>query len=230
VAFTQIAHAVANGNPATTPSRDITGANLIVVELSSATTSNAPSDGVNTFLPLTQYSGFFTSSRFWYCVNPVTSTTYQVSTTAGSIGFITLEAWSGAATSQTPNDNGTVNSGAPYQPGSITTLVNGSLVLTALICPIQDPSSVSVDLGFVVDEVGASGATNVATVVQSAAGAINPTWTCTVDPSLADVLIAAFAPTASFDAATFPWGQQERPAHYSKVTLIDSGPKPGESL
>ena len=139
------------------------------------------------YATLTAYSvgGATATAQFYYAIPTSSniSTTFTVST-AGS-AFLTsyIAVFGGTRTATLPLESGSPqgNSGTslPIQPGSVTPLLNGDLVVTSLA--FFPGTTVSVNNGFTItDQLPGVSGTNfggaLAYLVQATAAAINPTW------------------------------------------------------
>ncbi len=121
------------------------------------------------------------SNQICYAVNPTPSGSQTV-TISGTVSAVVFAAFSGVDTSS-PFDqqNGFQNcSGSTCPPGSITPSANNELVVSSLCW--TDAGNSSIDSGMtIIDQIPLVGGVNygavLAYIVQTSAGAINPTWT-----------------------------------------------------
>lgn len=175
-----------NGGGLTTGSLDCTGANLIVVFIgtykdwyaSSMTDSNS-----NTYTACTKYSGSAQAGQFWYCRNPsgsLSALTFTVTGVSGNINlysFFGIMAFSGGATSTLDQQNGTIDSTDPLQPGSITPSQNNALVVMGIFDYANGASPTTTGGTYYgVAKSGNIGMGGSAWTVQTSATAINNTW------------------------------------------------------
>lgn len=185
----------------TTSAIDTTGANLIVLAVAGNNTALTVSDNKgNTWTALTNHAvggGNAISSRFYYCFNPTVGSGHTFS---NSLSYVATSAvaYSGADTSPFDQENGTATGSlvSSLATGSITPSVNDELVLAAMAAgksatTLAIDSSMSVDTFFnPVSGVSYGGA--IASLVQTTAAAINPTWSWGGTTSEAAVSIASF--------------------------------------
>jgi len=190
-------------NSATTNALNTTGANLIVLGLSCASSvTPAISDSQsNTWTQIALVSAGTGKCILYYCSAPSTSASHTFTASATNIfAFLAAQAWSGAKSSgpldqQTSNGSG---SSATIQPGSITPSQNNCLVITAMNGSIA--GTMSIDSSFSIsDQKALVGSVNytgaMADFVQGTAAAINPTWTNSGGASFIDAAIASFLPS-----------------------------------
>lgn len=184
----------------TTAAIDCTGANLIAINAgwfqsgSGTVTSANISDSLNGFTytngPTSpQIAGSLGVASLFYKISPTVSNSMTFTFAPGLpvFGAIQVECWrdgSGTPVADQTN-NARTSSASTLQPGSITPTVDNSLIVTGAAdggaCTGQ---TLSVDSGFTIDAVTpcastltASGA--LASLPQSTAAPINPTWTST---------------------------------------------------
>ena len=185
--FTLVAHSIGTASStttATTAARDITGAKLIVVSIANFNSSGAdtgPSDGVNTFLPLTIKGPPTLGTRtnqMWYVINPTTSSTYTVSAKR-NYTTITMAAFSYSGT--TPALDGQAagagaDSSTTIQPGSLTPS-GTELFVTGVACANTITTS-SVNSSFTGTDAGSPAAGLFGGMAyKSSSTAEDPTWT-----------------------------------------------------
>lgn len=173
-------------NGGTTDAVDTTGANLIVLSVSSYTLGTSPtiSDSKsNSWIALTPQETASTGGRIrlYYCTNPTVGSGHTF-TAIGTTSFAAIEeiAYSGAATSPYDQESG-ANTGAllsSLQPGSITPFENNCVLVTAVNFVFG--SSITIDSGFAASTIDFSSGNNfamgIADLVQTTAGAVNPAW------------------------------------------------------
>lgn len=201
MAFALIASAAGQGS---TSGIDTTGANLILVNgggsYGGSSTSISDSKG-NTWTPLTVVgSPADAGSRIFYCYNPTVGTGHTFSY-AESFSSTAVTAWSGAATSPFDVENGFGPASGTFttvQPGSVTPSQSNELIVTGIGAG-GNSGAYSLDSGFTVaaQMAAVSGTrygSGIGYVVQSAAAAVNPTWTLATAGSVAAV-IASFKGT-----------------------------------
>ncbi len=191
-AITLLTHVCAfsgDTNTVTTTTINTTGATLLVVTISdyqAALAQAVPSDSkMNTWTSLTTYNADLsvrvTTS---YVANPTVGTLHTFTAT-GSVAYpsICVASFSGVV-SMSPLDQqhgqGGVAAATTLQPGSITPSQNNELVITGLA--FDTSGTVSIDSGFTITDQtdympGAAFGAALAYIVQTTAGAVNPTWT-----------------------------------------------------
>ena len=193
-----------------------TGANFIVLSVvhNDNASQTITDSNNNTWTPLTQYSQFAAAAcQIFYAVNPTVGSGHTFTSTFGSTGSggIVVSAWSGVATSS-PGDgsNGTgYFASTGIQAGSITPSVNGDLIIAAISC--DNPSGpYTVDSSLTILQsalliAGTSQGLAHAYLIQSTAGAINPTWTTGGGSSFGGVAIAAFKAGAGGGTTFIGW-------------------------
>lgn len=191
IAHTGVAGSASGG---TTTAINTSGANLIVVSISSYTAYSTLTDSNgNTWTAL---NGYFNSSAFvklYYCYAPTVGASHTF-TAAGATNYpaICVSAFSGAATSPFDVQNGS----ATGSPGSITPSASNGLVITASVA--QAPGTPTIDSGMTITDVisyssGISMGGAMAYIIQTAATAISPTWSTPAGSSA----IASFFAAAS---------------------------------
>lgn len=164
----------------------------------------------NTWVPLTQQNpggvGNQSTSRIYYVVNPIVGSGHTVTATAtGYVGGGYFLAFSGAdISSPFDQENGVADfaNATSKQPGSVTPTTDNQLVITGL-CTIKDAGgssgTYSIDSGFaIIDQDAATAGLEggaCAYLIQTSAGAVNPTWSWT-DASAVGATIATFKAAA----------------------------------
>jgi hypothetical protein len=231
------------GASVTTSNISTLGADLIILGVSfygfassPGTLSSSPS---NTISLLPAYFDSVTSGvQLAYITTPATSATANFSvSSAGTYMSLMVLAVSGVASPpadvETGNAPGT--SGTTIQPGSITPPHNGALIVTVLNVNGTETGgdAPSIDNSFTITDTVDYNAGNhflgsLAYLVQGSAAAMNPTWTYGVSHERAAAIVA-FNVLAS---TAFDWMQNapDRPSHYSKLSMLDSGPRPGRGI
>lgn len=166
---------------ATTPPVDTTGATILVAAVTAiATPVPAPTDSNgNTWLPLTE-QGSGVDIRLFYVPNPTVGVgqTFSISSVVPSLAIM---AFSGAKISG-PFDveNGSqAGAGTTIQTGSVTPSENDELIIAA--CSHQG-DAIGIDSGFTLQVqiplLGGVGlGIDFAFLIQTTAGAVNPTFT-----------------------------------------------------
>lgn len=203
--------------PTASGSFTTTGSNLIVVSVAMDVTGNAGASTLptlidsksNTWTQAVQV-GTNRSSTIFYSINPVTGTghTFTVGGIQGGVtqnsnlfACATMSCYSGASGGLgTTNSNQTFSS-TTTTTGSVTPAFNGSLFITCLAYDhvTQTPSindSLTVD-----DRIAYLAGTNTgiasAHLIQTTAGALNPTWTNAASTTDMVATIATFYPDLS---------------------------------
>lgn len=174
-------------NGGTTSAIDTTGANFLVISLSTyeayATVTSVSDSKGNTWVPLTKHlqAGTNDAVRFWYSKNATVGTghTFTVAKTTGYIAFEVM-AFSGVDTSSpfdVENGNGFTGGGSSLTTGSVTPSQNNSLILVDFTTDIGTTVN-SIDSSFsITDKASASPVTTAAAyLIQGTAAAVNPTW------------------------------------------------------
>lgn len=170
----------------TTPAINTTGANLIVVSSGDYLgngTNVAPTDSNgNTYtLRQTATGSIAAQTQIWECQNPTVGAGHTI-TRVGNYQCLFVSAWSGAAaTSQYDKGSSGTSVSTSVQPGSITPANANSLVIASLGSDTTTSSTASIDSGFTITDQfapvgGVSEGGGQAYLIQSAAAAVNPTW------------------------------------------------------
>lgn len=173
----------------TTTGIDTTGADLIVVYVSSTHFGSNPSlsdSKGNTWTALTRYSdsGGDVSIKGFYCVAPSVGSGHTF-TVSGSYMYasIAVVGLVGAkATSPFDQEAGSAASGTSLSPGSVTPSEGNEIVLSAL--NVNPAATASIDGGFTVLGYkalvgGSSLGIALAYLIQTSATAANPAWSWT---------------------------------------------------
>jgi hypothetical protein len=195
-----VAAASAGGPSVTTGSINTTGANFIVVYISdylpsSTTLSDNKS---NTWTALTAKAGTSQSrSQLYYCYAPTVGAghTFTAGNSGGSYPSISVQAWSGIASSPFDVENGGVTgSASSLQPGSVTPGSANEIVITGVGGITQ--GTISIDSGFTISDQfaynGAAFGGSMAYLIQTTATAENPTWSWNGGANEASAVIATF--------------------------------------
>lgn len=173
----------------TTSAIDTTGADLLIVVVSSTHFGSNPtvSDSKgNTWTALTRYSdsGGDVSIKFFYAVAPSVGSGHTFTASGASMyasmGVIGLVG--GKQTSPFDQQAGSAASGTSLTPGSVTPTESDEIVLSAI--NVNPASTASADGGFsVIGYVSLVGGVSlglaVAYLIQTSAAAANPTWSWT---------------------------------------------------
>lgn len=196
-----------NSNGFTSGSIDTTGANFLIVHLSTNGTGGSISDSKsNTWVPLTESGGgafAARQSRLFYVENATVGSGHTFTVTGTAI-FPSIEyaAFSGVATSTSfdvENKNAN-NFTTTISTGSVTPSVNDELVVTGI--SFDDNTGVAIDSGFTISDteqlgggVAIGGA--LAYLIQTTATAKNPTWSWTNSTFENATTIACFKAAAA---------------------------------
>jgi hypothetical protein len=249
MAWSIFAHTAAGsvdaGTSVTTAALDTTGCTLILLGASFygflSTPGDFSSSPSNTISLLPSYNdGATCGVKLAYITLPTTSSTQTFTINApGGGAYQSLMVLGVAGVASPPGDvengNAPGTAGTTIQPGSITPSQDGDLIVTVLNVNGDESGGnlPSIDNGFTITDTVAYSAGqhflgSFAYLVQGSAAAINPTWTYGVSHERA-AAIAAFKVLAS---TAFDWMQNapDRPSHYSKLSMLDSGPTPGRGI
>lgn len=209
---------VGGANGATTVGATTTGANLITVFTSSYNLVGAPTltdSNSNTWTALTTFTSTGARVIIYYCFNPIVGASHTFTLTGtGTFSAVGAKAWSGSTTGPFDQQNGNnFNSSATgIQPGSVTPSQNNELVVTCLGMEGSSPTP-TINSSFVgVEYVNYVGGSNFslafASLIQTAAGAINPTWSFSSTNNQA-VAIATFKASGSVTIDNIEWNKQQ---------------------
>lgn len=216
-----VTHAAASGTStsATTTAVNTTGSTLFVVGATYDTTAvpTISDSASNTWNALTPTNTSSAGAVLNWCANPTTSSSHTFTASgAGTFPALFMLAFSGTTTA-TPFDveNGSTTATTTLQPGSITPAVNGEVLVTffgfnGAGVPVSIDSSYiqadsAIDFGSGVHYGGA-----MAYLIQTTAGASNPTWTRTNSATNAGRIAAFKASSTAPTSVTFityrpPW-------------------------
>lgn len=200
-------------NSVTTASVDTTGANLLVLCLSSYSSVARPtiSDSKsNTWIAAADYTKNNGSPRstIFYCYGGTVGSghTFTASGTSSSASIAVLY-FSGAVSSPKDQHNGTItNSAGTIATGSVTPTNNGQLLVAMIGRNLGVGTGVTINGGFTIaNQIATVGGNHfgigAAYLIQTTATAANPTWT----DGASDVdMTAAIATFFSFGADTTP--------------------------
>ena len=207
----ELAHGALGG---TTTAFDTTGADLIVLCVSSYTGTPTVSDSQsNTWSPLTKQTEADASSQLYYCASPTTSSahTFTVSSGSNTYDVLTVSAFSGSGASPFDVQNGAVSAldNGAIQPGSITPSVNGEMIISGTASFTTHVLSVDSGLTITDQQLYTSGDCTggaLAYFVQTTAAAINPTWSHS-GSNQSSAVIASFKPAAGGGTSVALTGQ-----------------------
>lgn len=164
------------GGSPTVPPLDTTGADLLVV--AAATWQELP--GVTDNFGNTWILGPNNSnlcSSIYYCRGGTVGPGHQVTLVTPNYPAATFAAYSGSVANPADQSSGSIST-SPGQPGAITPMQAGELVLTALCA--DSPTGISVDSGFNIINTAGTGSNQggaLASLIQAAAATVSPTWT-----------------------------------------------------
>lgn len=210
MSFSLLVHAAAGAaTDPTTSAIDTTGANLIIISVSQYAGSAIGSlsdNKSNTWTGLTAQAGNATGGnqnqycRLFYCYAPTVGAGHTFKWTGTNVfGTICVAAFSGSASSPFDQQNGAFGN----VPGSVTPSVDSELVVSAV--SFGSPATELVDSSLTItDKInyvsgGAEGGA-LAYIIQTTAGAVNPTWS---GGSGSASVIATFK--AAGGATIVPW-------------------------
>lgn len=178
------------GPAATSPAIDTAGTDLLVAFFgyhgSGANSVPAFTDSAgNTWQTAEAAAGNYHAACLFYVPKPVlTSAAHTITLTNGisPYWFGVFAAWSGSAAAPLDQANGIAPSGTDtsIQPGSITPAQGGELILSGT--QVYSASAPTIDSGFTIVANLAGSASyggGLAYLEQSAAAAVNPTWSWT---------------------------------------------------
>jgi hypothetical protein len=193
----------------TTDPIDTSGANLIVILLTgyAAQPENAVSDSYgNTWTQLTVQETLVTRARLFYCPVPTVGSSHTFSTDSVGSGYpcLFVLAVSGAASTQTPQQSGTVNSSGvtTVQPGSITPAENNELIVAGLAHSIA-VTGIAIGSSFTLSEEQEGGMPGaLAYQIQTTATARNPAWSWNETDNYVSAVMATFKVAAA--GGSFP--------------------------
>lgn len=195
--YSLVAHAAAAG---TTANQNCLSATLFVASIISASggtpTPNDSSSNIWTQIGSYENDGNTSVNvGLFYVANPTVTSSQNFGITSSDFSVLCVQAWSGSASSPLGTSSaGNSSSGSTVQPGSLTPSAANSLLVTA--CAPNNTNNVSsIDSSFTIsDNVAYSGGVNeagaMAYLVQSAAAAVNPSWT--LDNSFGGAAIMAY--------------------------------------
>ena len=185
MAFALVAQGQSKG---TTPStaQDISAAKLLIGVQSYSTGAPAtPSDGVETWIPLTAAENLFTiASRLWYVLNPTPDASYQVQAGAScTFAYLAFSADGTILFDDEADNEISTNASSFVDQEVFTPNQNDSLMISAAAGAGGSLTTwISVNGGYSIDEVtDSSGGSTVAAAIgfllQGTAAATSPRWT-----------------------------------------------------
>jgi len=201
-----------------------TGATLLVMTVvcyggNFAGVSVSDSKG-NTWTGLTKQSNATGAYTRLYYVNSATPTvgtshTFSIVITSQNYPAGQVAAFSGVLATTTPIQNGHAQTTASTNlPGSVTSVTNGSLIISGLGADGTGISAYAIDSGFTITDfnlnvAGTYWGSALAYLIQGTAGAISPTWTFTGTVVDTSTTIAVFAPIVVAAQTPYqPWYQR----------------------
>lgn len=202
------------GNDITTAAIDTTGASLLVVCVNDYTVnaSTLSDSKGNTWTGLTAKMSTTAESKLYYCKNPTVGTGHTFTAAGTSIyATINVAAFSGAhLTAPFDQQNGATTAGATsLATGSITPSENNELIIAG----ISNVSAArSIDAGFTIaNQVNYAAGFHyggaIAYLIQTTAGAVNPSWSWTGSGEAAAVIASFKVPAAGGGGFQSGWGQ-----------------------
>lgn len=212
-----LAETAGQAGPATTSAINTTGANFIVIGVS----TNAPTGGTitdsltgcaspcNTWIRLTaQQVGTNAGTVLFFSANPTVGTNHVfVYTNANQYPSLAVAAFSGVATSSPKDQENGANSGASQvgslQTGSVTPSANNELVVTSIAS--SGSPTFSINSSFTITDQTPSGGgfwLALGYLIQTTATAVNPTWSLASGNQFLATDIASFKASAATTAPT----------------------------
>lgn len=202
--YALLVHASGAGlNGLTTPNIDTSGASLLVVVLSDyqgATIGTLTDSNNNTWTKLTSHANAsLERATIYYCASPIVGSGHNFTYSGtGTFAALAALAFSGASISPFDFENGaTAASATSLATGSVTPPEDDCLIIAGL----SGLQTATINAGFTIsDQVAFSGGVNLnlaaAYLIQTTAGAVNPTfsWT-TPDDAAASIAVFKSGPT-----------------------------------
>lgn len=136
----------------------------------------------NTWTPGTLYTDTVVAARVYYCVPSSVGSGHTVTFT-GSLPSVGFAAFSNVNASPFDNEVGATGSSTSVAGGSITPSANGGLIIAGMcgLCTTGSIDSSFNLIGSFIDDVVAQNVSlGMAYLIQTSAGAVNPTWTTDV--------------------------------------------------
>lgn len=198
-----VAHVSSHGvSTFTTASIITTGATLLVA-IAGYTNAGSPtiSDSKgNTWILLVSEIGSASTLSLWYCLTPTGGTGHTFTATGGTAVSMCIAAFDTATTYDIKVANAAT--GITLQAGSITPNNNNSLIISAASgsAGVGAVSSINSSFNITDNETGPGGTTQptaLAYFLQSAAAALNPTWTFSSGSTNGKTINAVFYPGPS---------------------------------
>lgn len=210
MAYSLVTHTVkqtADTNSVTSNAIDTTGCTLLLIAVAdyAVNTKTAITDSKgNSWTELTIWAGSVSRIRILYSV-PTSVGSGHTFTATGTTTFVSIavQAWSGAATVPFDQQNGNQNPISPFnsiQVGSVTPSENNEIVVAALISSTIG-STYTIDSGMTISDQAPNVSSTAfgigfAYIIQTTAGAINPTWSFSASDSNASSIDATFKAAA----------------------------------
>jgi len=198
-----VAHGSGAGvNTFTISGLNTSAANLIVIEVSgfSGVTPTVSSSPANTWTPLTRRTDASSNSaQLFYCSSCAVSASQSFTLTGtGMFASMFVQAWSGGDTSPFDQQNQGAITFTSLQPGSVTPTVDNEIVVTGMV--IDATNTLSINSSFTISDQlnnvgGVSKGGGMASIVQGAKAAVNPTWSWSTSAN-AIAVIATFKTTS----------------------------------
>ncbi len=197
-----------DGNPATSPSVDTTGATLLVVGVSDDTPVSTVSDSKGNTWVQAVTETTFNGCTLWYVKNPTVGSGHTFQTVGdGKFASLFMQAFSGTDTTANvdqTNHNASLF-GSTIQPNSITPSADNEVVIA--LASSRSQFTQTVDGGFTItDQIDQANSQHLgggmAYLVQGAAAAANPTFAGT-SAQYTGAAIATFKAAAA--PAGNPW-------------------------
>lgn len=172
--------------PATTSNPiDTTGANLIVIAVTSVTTVPTVSDSYGNTWVLAQDNQYQTVSAIYYCINPIVGPNHTFTQGTATTPNMTVFAFKGAGINLTlgPNSNAVAVFQSQATLPAITPASNNSLIVSVVannsVTPVVSVSGGLVMAAVMPNSLGNNTTSSSAAgyMVQSVAAPIGPTWT-----------------------------------------------------
>lgn len=199
-------------NGVTTSGIDTTGADLIVIGVTSAGNIGAPtlSDSKsNTWTGLTEtIGGGFIRDRLFYCQGGTVGSSHTFTLTGvGTVSGLCALILSGSVASPADQQAGAAGTGTTIQPGSVTPGEDNEIVVAG-IGWYTSATAPTIGSSFTIsDSYGYDGSDHyggaLAYLIQTTAGAINPTWTFGASQTMAN-RIATFKAAAVGGSLAIP--------------------------
>lgn len=203
-----IAHTIkgSNGSSVTTNAIDTTGANFIVLVLSSGnggTAATISDSNSNTWTSLTVYADLFRSIAICYCYAPTVGSGHTFTGSLAGKNSMAVAAFDNIASSPFDVENGNVGTtfgtNTPLPTGSVTPSQANSLLIAGLMVDDGNGADISIDSDFTISDSlkgsaveGGGPSCALAYKILTSSAVTNPSWTLSSNPAVADAAIAAF--------------------------------------